>query len=154
MFFCLCSGYRIEIIDGLFFFIHHTLIYMWRLYYITSVYLKSFKELNSRFRSESVCKVKGFIFNNQTFSKVFLKKFFLSENQDSLSRSLATTREDTKKDFQTNHKASNMSTQTLSLSKADAKVQTFLFNARLLLVLFTNFYNCKTQLIVLQRNNT
>ncbi len=124
------------------------------MYYITSVYLKSFKELNSRFRSESVCKVKGFIFNNQTFSKVFFEKVFLSENQDSLSRSLATTRLDTKKDSKAHHQTSNMSTQTLSLSKAGAKVQTFLFNARLLLVLSTNFYNCKTQLIVLQRNNT
>ena len=42
---------------------------------------KIFQRTFFRFGSESVCKGKGFIFNHQTFSKVFLKKFFQFENQ-------------------------------------------------------------------------
>ena len=42
---------------------------------------KIFQRTFFRFGSESVCKGKGFIFNYQTFSKVFLKKFFQFENQ-------------------------------------------------------------------------
>ena len=42
---------------------------------------KIFQRTFFRFGSESVCKDKGFIFNHQTFSKVFLKKFFQFENQ-------------------------------------------------------------------------
>ena len=57
---------------------HHIIYIMWRLYYILFVYLKSFKELSFVFGSESVCKGKGFIFNYQTFSKVFFEKVFFS----------------------------------------------------------------------------
>ena len=43
---------------------------------------KIFQRTFFRFGSESVCKGKGFIFNRQTFSKVFFEKvFFQFENQ-------------------------------------------------------------------------
>ena len=39
---------------------------------------KIFQRTFFRFGSESVCKGKGFIFNHQTFSKVFFEKVFFS----------------------------------------------------------------------------
>ena len=65
------------------------------LYYISFVYLKSFKELSFLklpFQRESVCKGKAFFCNLQIFSKVFLKKFFRRSSEGvrlTLSRSLA-----------------------------------------------------------------
>ena len=73
----LCSN-----IDGSFFFTAYTLLYMTATSCTTSsfVYLKSFKELFPflwlPFVVESVCKVRSFFRNRQTFSKVFFKKFF------------------------------------------------------------------------------
>ena len=73
----LCSN-----IDGSFFFTAYTLLYMTATSCTTSlfVYLKSFKELFPfswlPFVVESVCKVRSFFRNHQTFSKVFFKKFF------------------------------------------------------------------------------
>ena len=73
----LCSN-----IDGSFFFTAYTLLYMTATSCTTSsfVYLKSFKELFPflwlPFVVESVCKVRSFFWNHQTFSKVFSKSFF------------------------------------------------------------------------------
>ena len=72
----LCSN-----IDGSFFFTAYTLLYMTATSCTTSsfVYLKSFKELFFSwlpFIVESVCKVKSFFRNHQTFSKVFFSKSF------------------------------------------------------------------------------
>ena len=81
----LCSN-----IDGSFFFTAYTLLYMTATSCTTSsfVYLKSFKELFPflwlPFVVESVCKVRSFFRNRQTFSKVFFQKVFLAAEVDSV----------------------------------------------------------------------
>ena len=68
------------------------------LYYISFVYLKSFKELflisKLPFVSESVCKGKRFFLNHQIFSKFFFKKIFQRSETGtaSPSRSLSTAK--------------------------------------------------------------
>ena len=56
------------------------------LYYISFVYLKSFKELSLisklPFVGEIVCKGKRFFLNHQIFSKFFLKKFFSGQKPE------------------------------------------------------------------------
>ena len=49
---------------------------------------KIFQRTFFRFESESVCKGKGFIFNYQTFSKVFFEKVFFFSLKTRLSFSL------------------------------------------------------------------
>ena len=68
------------------------------LYYISFVYLKSFKELSLisklPFVSESVCKGKRFFLNHQIFSKFFFEKIFQRSETGtaSPSRSLSTAK--------------------------------------------------------------
>ena len=68
------------------------------LYYISFVYLKSFKELflisKLPFVSESVCKGKRFFLNHQIFSKFFFEKIFQRSETGtgSPSRSLSTAK--------------------------------------------------------------
>ena len=103
------------------------------LYYISFVYLKSFKELflisKLPFVSESVCKGKRFFLNHQIFSKFFFEKIFQRSETGtgSPSRSLSTAKVRYKA---TPEKTGNL-TFTLSmlycvsLSKAGAKLRTF-----------------------------
>ena len=68
------------------------------LYYISFVYLKSFKELflisKLPFVSESVCKGKRFFLNHQFFFEVFFEKIFQRSETgtESPSRSLSTAK--------------------------------------------------------------
>ena len=68
------------------------------MYYISFVYLKSFKELSLisklPFVSESVCKGKRFFRNHQIFSKFFFEKIFQRSETGtgSPSRSLSTAK--------------------------------------------------------------
>ena len=68
------------------------------MYYISFVYLKSFKELflisKPPFVSESVCKGKRFFLNHQIFSKFFFEKIFQRSETGtgSPSRSLSTAK--------------------------------------------------------------
>ena len=102
------------------------------LYYISFVYLKSFKELflisKLPFVGESVCKGKRFFLNHQIFSKFFRKIFQRSETGTaSPSRSLSTAKVRYKA---TPEKTGNLTftlsmLQRVSLSKAGAKLRTF-----------------------------
>ena len=71
----------LSLIDGLFLLFITSFIYNVTLVLHSVCLSKIFQRTFFRFGSESVCKGKGFIFNYQTFSKVFLKKFFQFENQ-------------------------------------------------------------------------
>ena len=137
----LCSGNRMSLlcsnIDGSFFFTAYTLLYMTATSCTTSsfVYLKSFKELFFSWLPlvvESVCKVKSFFRNHQTFSKVFFKKFFWRRKLTSSgcrSRSLNAVkvryldRRRTVLPAPFPFRLSSL--QRLSLSKAGAKLRTF-----------------------------
>ena len=69
-------------IDGLFLLFITSYIYNVTLVLHSVCLSKIFQRTFFRFGSESVCKGKGFIFNYQTFSKVFFEKvFFQFENQ-------------------------------------------------------------------------
>ena len=103
------------------------------LYYISFVYLKSFKELflisKLSFVSESVCKGKRFFLNHQIFSKFFFEKNFQRSETGtgSPSRSLSTAKVRYKA---TPEKTGNLTftlsmLQRVSLSKAGAKLRTF-----------------------------
>ena len=103
------------------------------LYYISFVYLKSFKELflisKLPFVSESVCKGKRFFLNHQIFFEVFFEKIFQRSETGtaSPSRSLSTAK--------VRYKATPEKPETsrslcqcfscVSLSKAGAKLRTF-----------------------------
>ena len=103
--FCLCSGDRmfldylirltvLSLHHGYTLYISHD----YCLYYISFVYLKSFKELflisKPPFVSESVCKGKRFFLNHQIFFEVFFKKIFQRSETGtaSPSRSLSTAK--------------------------------------------------------------
>ena len=145
----LCSN-----IDGSSFFTAYTLLYMTATSCTTSsfVYLKSFKELFPfswlPFVVESVCKVRSFFRNRQTFSKVFSKSFFWRRKLTSSgcrSRSLNAVkvryldRRRTVLPAPFPFRLSSL--QRLSLSKAGAKLRTFSLSPTFTHTFFQNF--CK-----------
>ena len=122
-----------------FIFFHHIIYIMWRLYYILFVYLKSFKELTSVFKSESGCKGKRFIFTVQIFLKFFSKIFF-RQVPECVSRSLAAWQGKILGHTEiTTGFLSLCHRQSLSLSKAGAKLRTFFFHA----ILYDTFFSKK-----------
>ena len=122
------------------------------LYYISFVYLKSFKELflisKLSFVSENVCKGKRFFLNHQIFSKFFSKKIFGKFSEGVrliLSRSLAHPQgKILGAAFGTLPRSLKLHSvchlQRLSLSKAVAKVRTFFIHATFTAHFFAKFF--------------